>query len=141
MMIRNIILLLACAVCGCITTSKTPTAAAAMDQWLPYLAVDSMERSIYPEALASGELYVANGCVVFDAAGSLRTPIFPRGSQLRSNATGELELIVGGKPLRIGERYVFSGGDVSLTSPIALAEPAPAACPPVYWIVGSVSKD
>lgn len=113
-------------------------------QPLPYVAVNSRQPAVYPEAVTRGSFVISNSCVAFRRTGDrfMLTPIFPKGSALIPNGRGSFDLMVRNSRISLGSEVRIGGGEVILANyaEAVLESPVPANCPGKFWIIGSISS-
>lgn len=109
---------------------------------LPYLAIVARLPSAAYRVQVSGYLLREQGCVVlYTEEGTRLTPVLPHGSQLISGTDGNLQLHVGESRVNFGRRSVFTGEPAPASgSPLILAAPVPASCPPNYFFVERLAQ-
>lgn len=90
-----------------------------------------------PEALLTGSLEIADGCLVFNAGGARSLALLPSGARIDVGAN---EIVIGAERLPLGKELRWGGGSLPADHP-AIAELAaapPAQCPKDATIVGEV---
>lgn len=102
----------------------------------PFVAVNTLQQGMLPEAMTRGRFEIADDCLVLRTEDGLYTPVLPRGARLVRAAVG-WRIEFGGKSVGLGEGVNLPGGptDVRNTRSIRLAAPVPARCPPRLFAI------
>jgi hypothetical protein len=90
-----------------------------------------------PEALLTGSLEIADGCLVFNAGGVHSLALLPTEARIDVGAN---EIVIGAERLPLGKELRWGGGNLPASHPAIaeLASAPPPQCPKGATIVGEV---